>query len=334
MTDTKPKDPIEQAAAACLADHYGIEGRLARLPGENLNFRVEQADGHRWVLKIVDQHMPSEVVAMESAALKHAAKAGLDLQLPQIIENKYGNIETGINIHIKGVWRARLIEFLNGKDLSSITDISDLLLQNVGKTLAIYNRAMRGFDHPAAHRVHRWNLVEALQHEGAVDHMLEPARRELLAWAFGGFRQIRPQLDRLPWQFIHGDAHDENLLVQGERISGLVDFGDAGYNPIACELAISLTYLMMRRPDPFEPARLVLDGYQQVSPLSDEELIVLYPLICARLAVTVTVSTGRRAIDPDNPNWFGGEPRYWAFLERLHALGPDAFAHGLLKTAL
>lgn len=333
MNEPNAQDLIQQAAAACLAEGYGIEGKLARLPGENFNFRVDQADGHRWVLKIVDQDMPPEVVAMESAALKHAAKAGLELQLPQISENKNGNIETGINIPIKGLWRARLLQFLDGDDLSSITDISDLLLQNVGKTLAVYNRAMRSFDHPAAHRVHRWNLVEALRHEGAVDHMLEADRRELLAWAFGEFRKIRPQLDDLPWQFIHGDAHDENLLVRGDRVTGLVDFGDAGYNPVACELAISLTYLMMRRPDPFEPARLVLTGYQQISPLSDEELFVLYPLICTRLAVTVTVSTGRRAIDPENPNWFGGEPRYWAFLERLRSQGPEAFARGLQAAA-
>lgn len=325
MNDTA----IEQSVLDCLLANYGMEGSLARLPGENLNFLVTGAGGEKHVFKIVDEHMPSAVVEMEFEAIEHAVTAGFKPHLPRIIENKYGKIETGIKIHINKLYRSRVIEFIDGIEMSSLSDISMKLLRNLGETVAEFDGVMEGFDHPAARRNHRWNLAAAEQHEPKIQLIGDPEKRQLLRWAFAGWREAKGGLARLPWQFIHGDAHDENVLVEGERVSGLIDFGDCCHNPTVCDLAICLTYLMMCGEDPLPIAAVITAGYHGVRPLSAEELSALFPLVCARLAVSVCVANKRKTIDPHNPNWFGSEGAAWELLRRLRATGGGGFRAAL-----
>lgn len=312
-----------------LAANYGIEGRLDRLPGENLNFLVTQASGVKHVLKIVDEHLPPSAVEMEHVAIEHALRAGFKPHLPRIIETVNANIECRIDIPSKGEYRCRIIEFISGTEMSELADISENLLYDLGRTIADFDRAMQGFDHPAAHRQHRWNLAEAEQHEGKIALITEPEKQQMLEWSFALWRNTRGSLGSVPWQFIHGDAHDENVLVEGDRVVGLIDFGDCCYNPTVCDLAISLTYLMMRGDDPLRTAGRMLAGYRSVRPLSEAELDLLYPLVCARLAVSVCVANKRKTIDPDNPNWFGGEGACWRMLRWLRTTGSQAFGCAL-----
>ena len=312
-----------------LAGNYGIEGCLARLPGENLNFLVTDKDGKKHVLKIVDEHMPSEVVAMEYAAMEYAVAAGFEPHLPRIKENKFGNIESGINIHINTSHRCILLEFIDGTELSELSDISESILTDLGKTIADFGRVMQNFDHPAARRSHRWNLAETERHEAKILLISDADKRALLIRAFADWKRAKKALSTVPWQFIHGDAHDENILVDEERVIGLIDFGDCCYNPAVSDLAICIAYLMMRTDDPLQIAGIILEGYQGVRPLSKAELDLLYPMVCARLAVSVCVANKRKTIDPDNPNWFGGEGAAWRLLGRLQAMGTETFRSGL-----
>lgn len=315
---------IEEAVRKCLATHYGLSGQLERLPGENLNFLVTDIGNKKHVFKIVDKDMPPEVVAMEFAAIEHAIRGGFGPRLPRIIENRQGNVETRIKIPINGLYRARIIEFIEGIDLSSVHDISDGTLRNVGKTVAAFNQVMRDFHHPAAQRDHRWNLAEAGQHADKIERLAQAEQRELLGWAFTAWRGVRERLGSLPWQFIHGDAHDENILVQDDRVCGLIDFGDCCRNPTVCDLATCITYMMMRG-DPLHIARVICAGYEELRPLSAEERGALYPLICGRLAASLCILNERKTIDPHNPNWFGGEGRTWELLRRFRNIGSAVF---------
>ena len=308
---------IQESILQCLRASYQITGTLVRLSGENLNYLVTTKEGPHYVAKVVDDDMPAEVVEMEFEASKYAISKGFELQLPEIVQNIYGKIETGINIHINKVYRLRLITFISGTVLVNISDISDILLQNLGKSLARYNIAMQGFDHPAAHRSHRWNLVEVGRHRDKISLVENAEKRALLEWGFDAWEQVKNDLETLPWQFIHGDMNPENILVEGDHVTGLVDFGDACLNPLICELAICLTYIMMDRDDPLEAARIVTRAYDETLPLSDAELSVLIPLICGRLASSIAIAAARRKIDPDNPNWFGSETSAWELLAKL-----------------
>jgi Ser/Thr protein kinase RdoA (MazF antagonist) len=312
-----PPGSIENSVLECLAGSYGISGSLARLSGENLNYLLSTGEGQRCVVKIVDDEIPPEVVKMEFEAQEYANSGGFPLQLPKIIQNNQRKLETGIKIHIDSFNRLVLTSFIDGNQLEKMSDISDILLKNIGVSLAHYNLAMQGFDHPAAHRNHRWNLAEAGQHRDKIGLVEEPEKQALLAWGFAAWEQVESDLKSLPWQFIHGDMNRENILVREDRVAGLVDFGDSCFNPVVCDLAICLAYVMMDRDDPLETAAIVTGAYHEIRPLTEAELSVLLPLICGRLATSIAVSISRRRIDPDNPNWFGSEESAWDLLVKL-----------------
>jgi Ser/Thr protein kinase RdoA (MazF antagonist) len=190
----------ELTVAASLAEHYGIEGVLRRLPGENLNYLVETGTGQRYVAKIVDDDMPPEVVEMEFKAIEHAESVGFPLQLPRILKNRQGNIETGIKLPLSSLKRLRLLSFINGTLLADISDISDELLKNVGISLARYNLAMQGFEHPAAQRNHRWNLARAGQHRDKISLLEDAVKQELLTWAFKRWTEFTGmQIPKISW---------------------------------------------------------------------------------------------------------------------------------------
>ena len=318
MNEDSDQRELEAVALRCLRDHYGIEGSLSRLGGENINYLVRANEGERYVLKIVDEHMPSEVVAMEYAAVEYAISSGFSLKLPQIIKNTNNKLESGIKIRINVSNRAILFNYIEGNILSSSTDISQKMAENIGNNLALFDLSMVGFDHPAAHRSHRWNLTEVDQHKDKIELIKDPGQRELLAWAFDRWSaDAKPKLPALPHQFIHGDANGENILVDGECVAGLLDFGDGCINPAICELAICLPYMMMGRDNPLEIGAGVAAAYHAYRPLSEAEFSVLLPLVCGRLAVTVSMAAERKRIDSSHTSWYISEDGAWDLLQLL-----------------
>jgi len=326
VSDIATPVQIRQKVQRTLREAYAIKGSLERLPGENLNFLVQADDGRRFIAKIAGREVPPEVVAMEFAALRHAVNKGTTLQLPEIVANKHGELETRIKIRMSDYNRLRILKYVEGNDLSDISDISDELRQDLGKRLAEFDLIMADFDHPAAHRNHRWDLARAVQHEFGAELVEDPERRKVLHWAFGQLaNRFSCITGRVRWQFIHGDANPENVRVEGGRVVGLIDFGDSCYNPIVCDLAISLAYQMMDQKYPFDVAERIIVAFESVLPLLAEERAVLLPLVCARLSVTVSVAAERRKIDPGNDNWFVSEGPAWRLLMQLYASGKSQF---------
>jgi hydroxylysine kinase len=308
---------VEKRVLECLTENYGLSGSLRRLSGENLNYLLSLESGLRYVVKIVDDDMPPEVVEMEFQALKYAASSCFKLKLPEIEKNKIEKIETGIKIRSNEHNRLRLITYIEGIEIEKKPDISIEMLDEIGKTIAEFNIAMLGFDHPAANRSHRWNLVETGQHRDKVSLVVDPEKRALLGWGFDTWETVENKLENLPWQYIHGDLNRENILVENGRINGLVDFGDSCVNPTVCDLAIGITYFMMDQENPLEISQRVIEGYEKIRPLDESERAVLLPLVCGRLATSIAVSQSRRLIDPDNANWFNGEGSAWLLLNQL-----------------
>jgi Ser/Thr protein kinase RdoA (MazF antagonist) len=308
---------IEQAVLRGLAEHYGLHGRLHRLAGENLNFLLTTNDEQKFVCKVVEQDSQETAAEVEHALLEAARTGGFPAELPYIHKTNTQKYETGINIPMKGVWSMRLMNFVHGTLLENLTDISIKLLENTGRALAGFDRALAGFDHPALHRTHHWDLAAADRHRDRIGLIGDAAQRSLVNWAFERWSEARAVLPALPQQVIHGDANTENLLAEGDAITGLVDLGDCLYGARVCDPAICIAYLMMGRDDPLAVARTVVAGYDSVVELAPAEHEVLLPLACGRLAVTVCMATHRRTIDPGNDNWFVSLAPALRLLEQL-----------------
>ncbi len=60
--------------------------------------------------------------------------------------------------------------------------------------------------------------------------------------------------------WMHGDLHPANLLVEGQELSAVIDFGLLGVGDPACDLMVAWTYLSAESRDVFRSALAVDDA--------------------------------------------------------------------------
>jgi 4-aminobutyrate aminotransferase-like enzyme/Ser/Thr protein kinase RdoA (MazF antagonist) len=320
--------PSVDQVAEFFAGEFDLTGHITRLPGENDNFQIEIPDGRRYVLKLTGEAFTSEILELEQLAIEHVHAANIGLDVPRLVTTCTGATEATYRQPDGTSLQARLFEFVPGTPWGEAGPASPSQLHDLGRMLGALDLALADFEHPAAHRTHRWDLASAAQHRGKVVFLADSGQRRIVEWMFHFYSACAvPQLPALPHAIIHADANDENVLVHDKRVTGLLDFGDCVYNPVICELATALAYAMLDQTDPLTAGASVVAGYHAVRPLLEDELTVLYPLICGRLCITATVAAERRQIDPDHPTWFVTEARAWNLLEQLASIAPvDAAA--------
>ncbi len=312
----------EKQLAEIFLRGYNLRGKISRLPGENQNYRITTPKGQRFILKLADPQHPVSLIDLEHSVTAFLHQSNVQLAFPRLIPAQSGEL---VYRHPVGnqIVRACLWNYVAGTPWGEHNRLNHLVFHDLGRALGELDTVLAQFDHPAAHRTHPWDLAAASQHRQKIQLIDDPTRRRLLEWAFHLYAaNARPSLPRLPHSVIHGDANDENLLLSNGRLTALLDFGDCLYNPTVCELAIALAYAMLDQENPLQAGAEVVRGYHTARPLSEEELAVLFPLICARLGTTVTISAARRQIDPHHPTWFVTEGRAWDLLEALSAIEP------------
>ena len=74
MEQTDENQPVN---LHCLSEHYGIEGSIFRLAGEDMNYLVRSRDSQRFVLKNGDDYMPAQIVQMEDDAIEYSISHGI-----------------------------------------------------------------------------------------------------------------------------------------------------------------------------------------------------------------------------------------------------------------
>jgi Ser/Thr protein kinase RdoA (MazF antagonist) len=113
--------------------------------------------------------------------------------------------------------------------------------------------------------------------------------RSMVGRTLDRFEQVvTPAWPLLRAQVIHGDLTVDNALVDDNGfITGIVDFGDMSHTALVVDIASMLDSLVSDRhgDELLRCARLLLDGYQRITPLEDLELSLIGELWAARTAV-------------------------------------------------
>ena len=297
--------------------HYGVHGSAERLSAEfDDAFRLV-AGGFVLVCQGLpdrraggDDHPPAgAAVSFQTAVLLHLAAAAPGLPVQRVVPALDGRPEVSVagNGHHRLV---RMTSWLDGELLSQ-ADSSAALRRDLGATLARLSVALRGFGHPDARRTHRWDLQHLDRLRGPLadlpgDGVLPEVAARLGAGLPSGVRAglddyldrfesvLRPRLAGVPVQVIHTDFHGENLLCDGARITGILDFGDALTGPVAMDVAVAACYQLASLRVLWAPtcsARRsnVVAGYHGVDPLDTGDL---------ELVAGVPGGAGRRADHP------------------------------------
>jgi Ser/Thr protein kinase RdoA (MazF antagonist) len=289
------------------------------------NFRLRDEDGDTFVLKISNSDEdPGLVDAQVEVLDRLQARPGL-LSTPRVVRRRGGEATVREAGHT--VW---LVTFLPGRTLAEMDAQPDALLTGLGRGLGDLDSRLDGFDHPAARRIYAWDLRNAPGVGAFVDHIRGPEKRDAVRSSLARFEtRILPRLDRLPFQVIHNDANDHNLVVVGEgdsaRVRGLLDFGDLVWTARACEVAIAATYAMLTAVNPVRAGARVAAGYHEACPLTRGEVGLIADLITARLCVSVTMSAYGRVLNPENKYLSVSETPAWSLLERALATPPSTW---------
>ena len=306
-----------QLASDLLEEHWGERAELSRLPGENLNFQANLPDGTCQIFKITTNDKSD--VELEEAMLKHLLAAGFPV--PESSPSRAGQVAVPVTIAgIPGI--ARVQKFLEGCSWRDVPS-TEQLLYAIGNYLGRVHASLADFSHPGASRTHLWDLAAANQHVVGIRLVEEAHQRDTLEHCFHLYRALGLKyLDECPHGMLHGDPNDENILVDGEEVVGLLDVGDCQYGALIQDLAILLAYAFQQKGvGPHQAARLV-EGYQAARELEPQESLALLPLILARLATSICIAESRRVNAPDHETWFSHQASTWATLESLLAISP------------
>ena len=130
---------------------------------------------------------------------------------------------------------------------------------------------------------------------------------------------------------IHNDANDWNVLIDGNRIAGVIDFGDMVHSWTVADPAVAIAYGVLDNPDPLNAAASFLRGYQTVCPLHDEELVALMPLVNLRLCMSACIAAWQQQQRPDDEYLAVSQAPIRRTLPRLAAI-PAASAAQTLKS--
>jgi hydroxylysine kinase len=344
-----PRVTPEQAEDIALR-HYGISGSAQRLAAEHDDtFRLSTPAGTARLLKISLATEPSGAVSLQTAILLHLAATAPELPVQRITATPEGAPEVRIADGTAPARLVRMTSWLNGEPLGRNT-ADAALRRDTGTTLARLNMALRGLRHPGAQRTHPWDLQnfprlrvlldelpgdallpEVSQALGAEQSFPSDGLRAALEHSLDRFDTVaRPLLARTRTQVIHTDFHGDNLLTDGQRITGILDFGDALAGPVAMDVGTAACYQLGTGPDPLTPALDVVAGYHAVDPLGPTDLDLAAEFTVARVAARIIVSQWNAIREPANRGYLlRRTPQAIEHLTALRQLTPDQTARTL-----
>lgn len=284
-------------------------------------------DGPGWVLKISNALEDPDTLDMEAQVVAHAHRVDSLLPLARPRTDANGAARAVCEIDGERHW-VRCYDRLAGRARSVPTTYPDTALADWGAMAARLDRALRSFHHPRAHRTMLWDVQHAASVRPMVDAVADPQLRSLVERSLDRFdRLVTPRWDLLRHQVVHGDLTSDNALVDDNgTITGIVDFGDMSHTALVIEITSVLDSLCLDRSpaDTVRVARLVLDGYERVTPLDPDERFVLGPLWATRAAVGIAIAAWRAAEGLEDPVFAERyRDRTARMLAVLDALGDD-----------
>ena len=293
-----------QQAEAIAQRAFDIQASAHPLDSErDQNFRLRVKNGSEWVLKIANPAENPALLDMQTQALLHIAQIDPSLGIPRVKATPDGALFHEINGADGRRFIVRVLSFLPGQLLDDAT-LHPALLRDVGATAARLARALRGFFHPAARHELLWDLTQAPALRTRTHQIEEPGRRRVVEEVLDHFEaEVLPQLKMQRAQVIHNDVSGLNTLVNGNRVTGVIDFGDLIHAPLVCDLAVPIAELIREHPDPVAAAAEITAGYHAVTALEDGELRLIFDLASTRCAMEVAVANWRVWDHPENTDY-------------------------------
>ncbi|NAS13123.1 aminotransferase class III-fold pyridoxal phosphate-dependent enzyme [Poritiphilus flavus] len=299
---------------------------VSQLEGyDSINYKIVCSKGSFVLKQYPDSEETRGLLKAENEVLQTLSTLPYDFPEPELTRDQQAIFE-------KGDCLFRLLSYVEGTFLGDVSHEEELL-HSFGRFLAEMDNAL--LDCKQAEilaKETRWDLKHFGINRPYLNYIEDAGNRNLVDYFYLQYeQQVLPISHRLRKKIIHNDANDWNVLTRENRVSGIIDFGDMCHSWLINELAVALTYVMMHKTRPLEIASSVIAAYQQVLPLEEVELEVLYFLIGARLATSVCNSAKTKLDKPDSEYITISEKPAWELLRKWLEIGPIAAENAFKK---
>lgn len=287
----------------------------------NVNYLISSLEG-KYIFKIYTDISLQETIEAENQMLLHL-KTKKITAIPEPVSFANGDFSKLMVLEGEN-YLCRLLTFVEGTFLGD-AELNGDLVQSLGNYMANLNVALKDFDH-VAYRAKKtnWDLHYVTHNKVYIKHIPSAQKRNLVTYFFKQYEQlVTPCLQDLRMSCIHGDFNEWNILLGDNKVTGVIDFGDASHTQLINELAIATTYICYLSEQPLEFTTSLLTSYHQVLPLQEKEVEILYWLIAMRLCTSVCNSAYAKVRDPKNSYASVSEKRAWILLEKWLRLGPQ-----------
>jgi 4-aminobutyrate aminotransferase-like enzyme/Ser/Thr protein kinase RdoA (MazF antagonist) len=306
---------------------YGLDGRLEPLPAEwDQNLRLDAGNAGTFVVKIANRGHSTGVLEFQNAAMNRLSRLWASGKSPRVVPSLSGH-EINLVPNLDGAeYRMRLLTYLDGRPFATVQPRDERTLERLGNALGDLDRCLADVQHPSMDRQLQWDLRHCEWISPFTHRISDLQRRRIVETLLLQYRaRVAPLLSGLPVSVIHNDANDENILLAadpagGWKLVGLLDFGDMVRSYTVNELAIACAYASLGAEEPLTVAAKIAAGYHQSRPLAETEVQALFPLMCMRLCVSVTISAIAAEEDPQNKHRQISDKAAWEALERFHAI--------------
>lgn len=335
MDHTTIKIKAQQAEKIAL-ELFNVSGKATWLPGEiDFNFRIKSNDGEGYILKISRPDENEKYLDFQQQLLQHIEKKGKELISPRVIKDKKGNPISSFIDDTGNPRMVRLFTWVSGRLWSDVNPQLDDLRHSLGEQCGKLTQALRGFDHPEAHREFDWDIAQSLWTKEHLD-LFSQNQKDIIVSFQTRFEKAHNGYSKLRKAVVHNDANDNNVIVSEElvnpKVKAVIDYGDSVHTQIVNDLAIACAYAVMGHNDPLEAALPIVKGYHATFPLEPIELEHLYHTIAMRLVISVTKSAINKHKEPDNEYLLISEKPALEVLENWHAIDSH-FAHYRFRQA-
>ncbi|MER6529557.1 aminotransferase class III-fold pyridoxal phosphate-dependent enzyme [Streptomyces sp. NPDC001508] len=344
-SDSAPVPPRvrvpEGTVIKILRDHYGLDvANLETLAGEtDHNLRARLADDSSVMVKVGRRGTDGAAQAWhwQHTLIDAIARKAPDIPVSEPLHTTDGHKSVSFSADNTG-YALQAGRWLEGRILADLPSHSPHLLQELGRTAARLVTAISELPAPNPQATHNWDLLTAPDTIRAqLTSVTDPEHRALAETVLTWFEnEVTPRLDALPRANVHHDLNDFNVLAIApafgeQRISGIVDFGDALRTARISELAVAGAYAMLRKEDPIRSLADVVAGWAQATDSEPVEIDVVYPLAAIRLVLNAVTWTHRSPGHAD-PYARSRSRHTWPALRRLVQI-PPARARILLHAA-
>ncbi|WP_336749668.1 phosphotransferase [Pantoea vagans] len=314
----------DSEAVALAVEHFGLNGSVRRFATEKDDtFLLTTHEGRQFTVKITNPSEPRTVLDFQIELVNHVNRVDPSLPVPKNFRGLNGFYISDVKTLAGEQRMMRVMSFMSGIPRAK-TRGNRLQREHTGELLAKLRHATASFSHPAESRVLAWDVSHLLNLMPLLHYVDDPRHRQTLTYALRRFSAIEPQIKDGRYQVLHNDFNTSNILVSDqypEKVSGIIDFGDAVRTTVAVDVSTALMNQLMQPDadhsnDIFLEARDILRGYLRFADLTESELELIPHLAMGRVATRALLTCWRSKLFPENSEYIMRNTTVgWAHLE-------------------